>query len=137
VMLRGTTRAFSPTIQDLMERRMNEICAGIAAAHGTKAALRYTRAYPPTVNSEHEAGICAAVLEKLVGAKNIVKPKPVMGSEDFSFMLEKKAGCYVFAGSGTAKNGAALHNPNYDFNDALLPLGAAYWVGLAEHILSK
>ena len=66
VLLRGTTRAFSPAVQDLMERRMNEICAGIAAAHGAKAALRYTRAYPPTVNSEREAGICAAVLERLV-----------------------------------------------------------------------
>ncbi len=136
VLLRGTTRAFSPAVQDLMERRMNEICAGIAAAHGAKAALRYTRAYPPTVNSEREAGICAAVLERLVGAENIVVPKPVMGSEDFSFMLMKKAGCYVFAGSGPVKSGAALHNPNYDFNDDLLPLGAAYWASLAEHILA-
>lgn len=135
-LLRGTTRAFNPAVQDLMERRMSEICAGIAAAHGVKAALRYTRAYPPTVNSEREAAVCAAVLERLVGAENIVKPQPVMGSEDFSFMLGKKAGCYVFAGSGPVKDGAALHNPNYDFNDGLLPLGAAYWASLAEHILA-
>ena len=119
-----------------MERRMNEICAGIAGAHGAKAVLRYTRAYPPTVNSEREAGICAAVLKRLVGAENIVKPQPVMGSEDFSFMLREKAGCYVFAGSGSGKDGAALHNPNYDFNDNLLPLGAAYWASLTEHILT-
>ena len=137
VLLRGTTRAFSPAVQKLIERRMKEICAGVAAAHGTKAALRYTRAYPPTVNSARETGTCAAVLERLVGAKNITEPKPVMGSEDFSFMLGEKPGCYVFAGSGPVKNGATLHNPAYDFNDALLPLGAAYWAALAEHILAK
>ncbi len=136
VMLRGTTRAFTPAVQDLMERRMKEICAGVAAAHGTKASLRYTRAYPPTVNSEREAALCAEVLKRLVGAENVVEPRPVMGSEDFSFMLEKKAGCYVFAGSGPVKDGAALHNPNYDFNDELLTIGAAYWVRLVEHILA-
>ncbi|HNW43607.1 MAG TPA: M20 aminoacylase family protein [Elusimicrobiales bacterium] len=136
VLLRGTTRAFSPAVRDTLERRMNEICNGIAAAYGAKAVLRYTRAYPPTVNSEREAGVCAAVLKELVGAENVIKPQLVMGSEDFSFMLGRKPGCYVFAGAGPVKDGGALHNPRYDFNDDLLPLGAAYWASLARHILA-
>jgi len=135
-VLRGTARAFSPAVQDLIERRMGEICSGLAAAYGAKAKLLYTRNYPPTVNDEREAEVCASVLKRLAGAGNVVKVPQVMGAEDFSFMLRAKPGCYIFTGNGPIKDGCAIHNPLYDFNDEILPLGAAYWVSLAEHLLA-
>ena len=135
-VLRGTARAFSPAVQDLIERRMGEICSGLAAAYGAKAKLLYTRNYPPTVNAESEAEVCASVLKRLAGAGNVVKVPQVMGAEDFSFMLRAKPGCYIFTGNGPIKDGCAIHNPLYDFNDEILPLGAAYWVSLAEHLLA-
>ena len=134
-VLRGTTRAFKPQVQDLIERRMREICAGVASTYGTEVKLRYERRYPPTVNAVRETEICAAVLERMVGAENVARVPPVMGSEDFAFMLQVKAGCYVFVGNGPGEGGCMLHNPNYDFNDAILPLGASYWGNLVEHVL--
>ena len=136
-VLRGTARAFSPAVQDLVERRMGEICSGIAAAYGAKAKLSYTRNYPPTVNAEREAEVCASVLERLAGEGNVIKVPRVMGAEDFSFMLRAKPGCYIFAGNGPIKDGCSIHHPLYDFNDEILPLGAAYWASLAEHILAR
>jgi hippurate hydrolase len=136
-VLRGTTRAFKPEVQDLVERRMREICAGIAATYGAQVKVRYERRYPPTVNAEREAGICASVLERMVGPENVVRVPPVMGSEDFAFMLQAKAGCYVFVGNGPGEGGCTLHNPHYDFNDDVLPLGASYWAHLVEHILAR
>jgi len=135
-VLRGTTRAFSPEVQLLLERRMREICSGIAATYGTQVKVRYERRYPPTVNAARETDICASVLERLVGTQNVVRVPPVMGSEDFAFMLQAKAGCYVFIGNGPGAGGCMLHNPHYDFNDEILPLGASYWANLVEHILA-
>ena len=135
-VLRGTTRAFSPGVQDLIERRMREICSGIAATYGTQVKVRYERRYPPTVNAARETEICASVLERMVGAENVIRVPPVMGSEDFAFMLQAKAGCYVFVGNGPGAGVCMLHNPHYDFNDAVLPLGASYWANLVEHILA-
>ena len=135
-VLRGTTRAFSPGVQDLIERRMREICSGIAATYGTQVKVRYERRYPPTVNAARETEICASVLERMVGAENVIRVPPVMGSEDFAFMLQAKAGCYVFVGNGPGAGGCMLHNSHYDFNDAVLPLGASYWANLVEHILA-
>jgi amidohydrolase len=135
-VLRGTTRAFSPEVQVLLERRMREICSGIAATYGTQVKVRYERRYPPTVNAALETEICASVLERMVGAENVLRVPPVMGSEDFAFMLQAKAGCYVFIGNGPGAGGCMLHNPHYDFNDEILPLGASYWANLVEHILA-
>lgn len=135
-VLRGTTRAFRPEVQDLIERRVREICSGIAAAYGAQVSVRYERRYPPTVNAARETEICASVLERMVGPQNVLRVPPVMGSEDFAFMLQAKAGCYVFVGNGPGEGGCMLHNPNYDFNDAVLPLGASYWANLVEHILA-
>ncbi|MDO8804191.1 MAG: M20 aminoacylase family protein [Elusimicrobiota bacterium] len=135
-ILRGTARAFKPEVQDLLERRLGEISTATAAAYGARAKVRYQRNYPPTVNAERETVICAAVLERLLGAENVIKVPQVMGAEDFSFMLNAKPGCYVFAGNGPVKDGAALHNPRYDFNDEVLCLGAAYWASLTEHLLA-
>ena len=135
-VVRGTTRAFRPEVQDLIERRVREISNGVAAAYATQVKVRYERRYPPTVNAARETEICASVLERMVGAENVVRVPPVMGSEDFAFMLQAKAGCYVFVGNGPGEGGCMLHNPHYDFNDEVLPLGASYWANLVEHILA-
>ena len=135
-VLRGTARAFKPEVQDLIERRVREICAGVAAAHGANVKVRYERRYPPLINAAREAAVCAAVMQAMVGAENVLQVPPVMGSEDFAFMLQAKAGCYVFVGNGPGAGGCMLHNPHYDFNDQILPLGASYWSNLVQHILA-
>jgi len=136
VLLRGTARAFSTEVRDIVERRIRGICAGIAAAHGAKVEVKYSRNYPPTVNDEAQAALCAEVAAGLAGKDNVIAVKPVMGAEDFSFMLRAKPGCYVFAGSGEG-DPAPLHNPEFDFNDKLLPIGAAYWSALVGQVLPK
>lgn len=135
-VVRGTARAFKPAVQDLIERRLREICAGIAAAFGAQAKVRYERRYPPLINAEPETEVCASVMQSMVGAENVLRVPPVMGSEDFAFMLQAKAGCYVFVGNGPGEGGCMLHNPRYDFNDEVLPLGASYWANLVEHVLA-
>ncbi len=135
-VVRGTTRAFEPKVQDLLERRVREICAGIAATYGVQIKVRYERRYPPLVNAAPETEICTSVMQTMVGAENVLRAPPTMGSEDFAFMLQAKAGCYVFIGNGPGEGGCMLHNPHYDFNDQILPLGASYWVNLVDHILA-
>jgi amidohydrolase len=136
VVIRGTTRAFTPEIQDLLEDGMRRICDGVTAAHGCKVALRYERNYPPLVNSKREAQVAREVLEGLVGAENVHWDcAPTMAGEDFAFMLQARPGCFVFIGNGPGQGGCMLHNPRYDFNDAILPLGASYWARLVERYL--
>jgi hippurate hydrolase len=135
-VLRGTTRAFTPAVQDQLEDGMRRVCAGIGTAHGCEVELRYERRYPPLVNSEAEARTARAVLEDLVGADKVHWDcPPTMGGEDFAFMLQAKPGCYVFIGNGPGDGGRLLHSPRYDFNDGILALGASYWVRLVEHCL--
>ena len=107
----------------------------MAMAYRARVKVRYTRNYPPTVNADWETEICASVLNRMVGDVNVVRVPRAMGAEDFSFMLKSKPGCYVLAGAGPAKDGGGLHNPLYDFNDEILPIGAAYWASLAEYVL--
>ena len=138
VVLRGTTRAFRPATQDLLEARLREIAEGVAPAHGARARVHYERRYPPTVNSAREAELCARVLEAMAGPENVERDiDPVMGAEDFAFMLQAKPGCYIFIGNGPGKGGCMLHNARYDFNDEILPIGASYWARLVEHTLAK
>ncbi len=138
VVLRGTTRAFRPATQDLLEARLREIAQGIARAHGAEASVSYERRYPPTVNSVREAELCARVLEAMAGRENVDREiEPVMGAEDFAFMLQAKPGCYIFIGNGPGEGGCMLHNAHYDFNDEILPIGASYWARLVEHTLAK
>ena len=137
-VLRGTARAFRPEIQDLIESSMRRICDGIAAAHGAKVHVHYKRNYPPTINAPRETEISAQVLEQMVGAANVKRDlEPTMGAEDFAYMLQAKPGCYIFVGNGPGEGGCMLHNPRYDFNDQVLPIGASYWVRLVEHLLPK
>jgi len=138
VVLRGTCRWFDKEVRDLLEPAMKRIADGIAAAHRCSAELRYERRYPATVNTPEHTGFAAGVAETLVGAENVDRNfQPDMGSEDFAFMLEEKPGCYILIGNGPEEGGCLLHNPHYDFNDDVLPLGASYWARLAESALPK
>jgi hippurate hydrolase len=135
--LGGTVRYFDTAVQALVERRLEALSTGIAQSYGCTATLNYRRLFPATVNAPVETALCRDVLQDLVGAVNvIVDPRPLMASEDFSFMLQAVPGCYVWAGNGGGDHAAKLHSPHYDFNDALIPLGAAYWVRLVEQALA-
>lgn len=136
VHLLGTVRSFRPATRDLAERRVAEIATGVAEALGGTAEVKYIRGYPATVNSEREAEFAARVGERVFGAGNVVRDvDPTMGGEDFAYFLERKPGAYVFLGQGGAPGGCSLHNPDYDFNDAVIPLGAGYLAALAEAAL--
>jgi hippurate hydrolase len=132
----GTVRTFRAQTQDAIERRLSELVHSIAAAFGATATLKYERVYPATINSEREAEFAASVADTLVGADNVVRDlEPSMGSEDFSFMLQQRPGAYARLGQGGAEGGCFLHNSRYDFNDAVIPLGAGYLAALAEQAL--
>jgi hippurate hydrolase len=132
----GTVRTFRPATQDAIEGRLNELVHSIAGAFGAKATLKYERAYPATINSEREAEFAARVADALVGRDNVVRNlEPSMGSEDFSFMLQRRPGAYARLGQGGAEGGCFLHNSRYDFNDEVIPLGAGYMAALAEQAL--
>ena len=135
----GTVRAFSEAVQTQVEQRIRELCAGTALSHGATISVRYERRYPPTVNTSAEAELCASVAASLVGTERVKRElKPAMGSEDFAWMLQARPGAYMWLGNGTGSvGGCRVHNPGYDFNDAVLPIGAAYWVRLAETALAK
>jgi hippurate hydrolase len=136
VVLRGTARAFRPEVQDLIEAGIARICNGVAAAFGAQTALRYERRYPPTINTPREAAFAAEVMRSLVGRERVhTDLAPTMGAEDFAFMLQAKPGAYAWIGNGPGEGGCMLHNPRYDFNDEILPLGASYWVRLVEAFL--
>lgn len=136
--LSGTVRTFSTEMQDHVEARMQQIINGICAAHGAKADFFFERRYPPTVNHETETEIAREVASRLVGADNVVtRGLPQLGGEDFSFMLLERPGAYMFIGNGDGEGGCMVHNPHYDFNDEIIPLGIAYWTGLVERLLLK
>jgi len=143
VELQGTARTFSLAVLDLIEQRMREMTGQLCAAFGMKADFAFKRNYPPTINSAAEAELCRQVMADIVGADQVQAQEPTMGAEDFSYMLQAKPGCYAFIANGDGDHRAIghgggpcmLHNPSYDFNDALLPLGATYWVRLAERWL--
>ncbi|MEP6942077.1 MAG: M20 aminoacylase family protein [Betaproteobacteria bacterium] len=129
----GTVRTFRPETQSYIEKRLRELVGSIAAAFGATATLKYERMYPATINSEREAEFAADVADSLVGPENVVRDlEPSMGSEDFSFMLQKRPGAYARLGQGGAEGGCLLHNTRYDFNDEVIPLGAGYLAALAE-----
>jgi amidohydrolase len=136
VVLRGTTRSFKPELQDAIEAAIRRIAEGTAASLGASATVRYERRYPPTVNSPAETETAAAAASEVVGGANVDRElTPTMGSEDFAFMLQARPGAYLFIGNGPS-HGAGLHNPHYDFNDEILPIGASYWARLVERVLT-
>ena len=134
----GTVRTFSPHVQALVERRLNEMCQAVALGFGASATVHYERMYPATINTASEAHFAADVAQSLVGVQHVVRDlEPSMGAEDFSFMLQVKPGAYMRIGQGE-ENGVGscfLHNSRYDFNDAILPLGAALHASLVEQAM--
>ena len=138
--LQGTVRTFSIEVLDLIEQRMGEIAAHTAAAFGMECSFSFVRNYPPTINAVKEAAFARAVMASIVGEDNVQTQEPTMGAEDFAYMLMAKPGCYAFISNGDGAHRemghgggpCMLHNPSYDFNDRLIPLGATYWVRLAE-----
>jgi amidohydrolase len=131
----GTVRTFSPAAQTLVERRLHELCSSIAQAFGATAHVHYERIYPATVNTAKEAQFAGDVAASIVGESQVKRDMdPSMGAEDFSFMLQAKPGAYLRLGQGdgAGQPGCFLHNSRYDFNDEVLPLGAAIFAGLVE-----
>ena len=141
--LQGTVRTFSIEVLDMIEQRMRQIAEHTCAAFDMTCEFEFDRNYPPTINSAKEAEFARAVMASIVGADKVQTQEPTMGAEDFSFMLMEKPGCYAFISNGDGAHRdmghgggpCMLHNPSYDFNDALIPLGATYWVRLAEEWL--
>jgi len=126
----GTVRTLKAEMRDLAERRIREIVAGIAAAHGAAATVDYDRNYPVTVNHAAQTAFAASVASEVVGAARVdANAPPVMGGEDFSYMMEARPGSFIFIGNGDS---AGLHNPAYDFNDEIIPIGCSYWARLVE-----
>jgi len=143
--LRGTVRTFTVAVLDMIEQRMGRIAAATCEAFGAGCEFTFTRNYPPTVNHHRETGFVRELLGELVGAENVKEFEPTMGAEDFSYFLLQKPGCYFVIGNGNGAHRSAghgegpclLHNPSYDFNDELIPLGGSMWVRLAEKWLSS
>jgi amidohydrolase len=133
----ATVRTLDAKIQALLETELGELATNIAAAHGMSADYRFVRGDVATVNHREETDICAQVAANVVGADNVTTSiAPLMGSEDFGWILAERPGCYVFLGNGTGHSGGCMvHNPHYDFNDEILSTGAAYWVELARTVL--
>jgi hippurate hydrolase len=139
-VLEGTVRTFTTEVLDLIERRMSSIAENTCAAFECACEFEFNRNYPPTINHDAETAFARGVIGQVVGAQNIVEFEPTMGAEDFSFFLQHKPGCYFMIGNGDGKHRVSghgmgpcmLHNPSYDFNDELIPLGATVWVRIAE-----
>jgi amidohydrolase len=130
-VLVGTVRTFQPEVQNLIERRLAELCSAVALGLGATATVHYERIYPATVNTVDQANFAADVAERLLGAEHVVRDmEPSMGAEDFAFMLQTRPGAYLRIGQGG--EGCFLHNSRYDFNDEILPLGSALHASLIE-----
>ncbi|MGO4386739.1 M20 aminoacylase family protein [Microvirga sp. 2YAF29] len=133
VVLRGTVRSFDPGVRDAIETTMARVVAGVAQTHGLSARVAYDRRYPATVNDPKATEIARKVAATVFGPTHIVTDElPSMGAEDFSYMLQKRPGCFVWLGAGPTADGHVLHGERYDFNDRLLPLGAEFWMRLVE-----
>jgi hippurate hydrolase len=139
-VLRGTARCFTAKVRDQIEFEIEKIASGICAAHGATLEYRYERRYPALINTERETGIAAGVAAEVVGEDNVeLDALPLMGSEDFAYMLEERPGCYIWLGNGEkgGPGGCTVHNPHYDFNDEISVLGASYWARLVETTLPR
>ena len=134
--LTGTVRCFDQSVRQQLEREIISRAKALAGMHGAVAEVNYESPFAPTINTASHAATVATVAEGIVGPGRVIRnPDLEMGSEDFSFMLEQKPGCYFLLGQADAAHEAAAHDPNYDFNDALLPIGASIWAALARHCL--
>jgi amidohydrolase len=143
--LEGTVRTFSNDVLDVIERRMRTVAESTAAAFDMTCDFRFARNYPALINHAAETEFARGVMAELVGPENVLEFDPTMGAEDFSYFLQEKPGAYFLIGNGDgahrdrghAEGPCMLHNPSYDFNDALIPIGASLWVKLAEKFLAR
>ncbi len=143
--LQGTVRTFTVEVLDMIEQRMKEVSDSICQAYGASCDFQFVRNYPPTINHPSESDFASKVMAEIVGEQHVLPQEPTMGAEDFAYMLQAKPGCYAFIANGDGLHReighgggpCTLHNPSYDFNDDLIPLGATYWVRLAEKWLSE
>ena len=141
--IRGTVRTFTTEVLDLIEQRMKTVAEATCAAFETSCRFEFSRNYPPTINHAAETAFAQTVMAEVVGAENVLEFEPTMGAEDFSYYLQHRPGCYFVIGNGDGAHREGghglgpcmLHNPSYDFNDDLIPLGATLWVRLAERWL--
>jgi hippurate hydrolase len=133
VQLRGTARSLAPDVRDLLEKRLPVVVESTAQAYGAKAKLTYRRGYPVLVNHEKQTEFAASVAGQIAGQDKVdTGLPPMMGAEDFSFMLNARPGAFIWIGNGTS---AGLHHPSYNFNDEVIPFGTSYWVKLVETAL--
>jgi amidohydrolase len=131
--LKGTVRTLKPEVRELIEKRVREVVAGVAQMTGAKIDLHYKRKYPVTVNHPSQTDFATSVAREIAGDGNVHEMPPMMGAEDFSYMLEARPGAFIFCGNG---NSAGLHHPAYNFDDEAIVFGTSYWVKLVENTLA-
>jgi len=131
--LRGTVRTLTQEVRELVEKRVREVVAGVAQMTGAKIDLVYERGYPVTKNHAAQTDIAIQVAKEIAGDANVMEAPPMMGAEDFSYMLQARPGAFIFCGNGDT---AGLHHPAYDFNDAAIVYGTSYWIKLVENTLA-
>ncbi len=141
-VLRGTVRSLKPEIEQRIERAIERLCAGVAQTHDATIKVDFNERYPATINHPAETALCQRAAALVAGGENVRTDElPSMGAEDFGYMLREKAGCYVWLGNGDGKDSGvgacSLHNPRYDFNDEIIPLGIAYWAQLVVCALGQ
>jgi hippurate hydrolase len=140
VVLRGTFRSFNENVKTLIVDKMTQLVNSICTGFDVSFKIEFNpenEGYPVTFNTQAETAIALKAAQAVAGDNCVNQnPTPSMGAEDFSFMLQEKPGCYIWIGNGSSENSCLLHNPHYDFNDEILPVGAAYWVKLVEIMLN-
>jgi hippurate hydrolase len=133
-ILRGTARSLTSEVREVLQKRIGEVVEGTAKIYGATAKITYTNGYPVVINHERQTAFAAVVAREIAGKDKVdVDVPPVMGAEDFAFMLNERPGAFIFVGNGDT---AGLHHPAYDFNDETIPIGTSYWVRLAETALA-
>jgi amidohydrolase len=132
-VLKGTVRTLTKKVRELIEKRIREVVAGVAQITGARIDLTYERGYPVTVNHAAQTDVATAVAKEIAGETNVHETPPMMGAEDFAYMLEARPGAFIFCGNG---NSAGLHHPAYNFNDEAIVFGTSYWIKLVENTLA-
>ena len=131
--LKGTVRTLTPEVRELVEQRLREVVDGVARMTGAKIDLKFERGYPVVVNHAAQTDIAIRIARQVAGEGNVHEMPPLMGGEDFAYMLEQRPGAFIFCGNG---DGAGLHHPAYDFNDEAIVHGTSYWIKLVENTLA-
>ena len=131
--LKGTVRTLTPEVRELVGKRVREVVEGVARLTGAKIDLKYERGYPVTVNHAEQTDFATRIAKEIAGDANVHETPPLMGAEDFAYMLEARPGAFIFCGNGDS---AGLHHPAYNFNDEAIVYGTSYWIKLVENKLA-